>query len=123
MRVLISGRWLVLISLISISAAQQGAAQSAAPSAVGAGQIAWQPDADVETFWREYAGSKGGLTWGPSDVYPEYSRVEEGDTLMIQLEQGVCLMEFFHNRWRRANDVRRWHDSINEYGACPYVFD
>lgn len=31
-------------------------------------------------------------------------------------------MEFFHNRWRRANDVRRWDPLFNEHGGCPDVF-
>ncbi len=83
----------------------------------------WSAGADVEDFWAAYAESRGGLTFGSSDTYPPYGDVEEGDTLLIQLEQGPCLMEFFHSRWRRANDVRRWDDSVNEYGGCPYVFD
>ena len=43
--------------------------------------------------------------------------------MMVELAQGPCLMEFFHSRWRRANDVRRWDESHNEFGGCPYVFD
>ncbi len=82
-----------------------------------------QTKVDVEKIWMDYAKSKGGITWGMSKEYPEYEKVKEGDTLLIQLEQGPCLMEFFHNRWRRANDVRRWGESINNYGGCPYVFD
>lgn len=82
-----------------------------------------EPDVDVEKVWMDYAKSKGGITWGMSKEYPEYEKVKEGDTLLIQLEQGPCLMEFFHNRWRRANDVRRWGESVNAYGGCPYVFE
>ncbi|MCG8669017.1 MAG: hypothetical protein MI867_06355 [Pseudomonadales bacterium] len=85
--------------------------------------VVWNPGVDVEAFWQDYAKTKGGLTWGKSSSYPEYEKVKEGDTLLIQLEQGPCLMEFFHSRWRRANDVRRWDPSINEYGGCPYVFE
>ena len=77
----------------------------------------------IETFWSNYAKRKGGLTYGPTDTYPPYSEVEEYDTLLIELPQGNCLMEFFHRRWRRANDVRRWDPAFNEYGGCPYVFD
>lgn len=87
------------------------------------GAVVWVPGADVETFWASYTDSRGGTTWGESVEYPEYSKVSEGDTLLIQVEQGPCLMEFFHNRWRRANDVRRWDDSINAYGGCPHVFE
>ncbi len=78
---------------------------------------------DIETFWMRYAKRKGGLTYGPTTQYPKYEEVNELDTLLIQLPQGPCLMEFFHTRWRRANDVRRWDDAFNEYGGCPYVFD
>lgn len=85
--------------------------------------VTWSKGMDIETFWLDYANSKGGLTWGTSTVYPDYEKVKEGDTLLIQLEPGPCLMEFFHSRWRRANDVRRWDDSINAYGGCPFVFD
>ena len=77
----------------------------------------------VETFWRQYADTRGGLTWGEGRDYPEYAKVKEFDTFLVEVDQGKCLMEFFHSRWRRANDVRRWHDKVNEYGGCPYVFD
>jgi len=76
-----------------------------------------------EQFWLSYAERKGGLTWGKSSEYPPYEQVKEFDTLLIQLDSGNCLMEFFHSRWRRANDVRRWDDRFNEYGGCPRVFD
>lgn len=78
---------------------------------------------DVEAFWLQYAKQRGGLTWGRTKTYPTYSKVKEFDTLLIEVPQGLCLMEFFHSRWRRANDVRRWDEAFNEYGGCPYVFD
>lgn len=85
--------------------------------------IVWQQGVDIEKFWQRYVKANGGLTWQESTEYPDYSKVSEGDTFLVKLPQGTCLMEFFHSRWRRANDVRRWDDSVNEYGACPYVFD
>jgi hypothetical protein len=77
----------------------------------------------LDEFWERYAARRGGITWGKRTAYPAYERVRELDTLMIELESGQCLMEFFHTRWRRANDVRRWDDAFNEYAGCPYVFD
>ncbi|WP_210418552.1 hypothetical protein [Aliikangiella coralliicola] len=77
----------------------------------------------LDAFWESYASSQGGLTWGKRVDYPPYEKVKEHDTMIIQLDQGPCLMEFFHSRWRRANDVRRWDDAFNEYAGCPYVFD
>ncbi|MBE8167201.1 MAG: hypothetical protein HAW66_02375 [Shewanella sp.] len=77
----------------------------------------------VEDFWVEYAKNNGGLTWGKTDVYPDYDKVNEGDKILIQLDQGTCLMQFFHSRWRIANDVRRWNDQINDFGGCPHVFE
>jgi hypothetical protein len=32
-------------------------------------------------------------------------------------------MQFFHQRWRRANDVQRWNDRFNDYAGCAHVFD
>ena len=96
--------------------------QQLANPALEVQELVWADGVDVETFWLSYAKSKGGLTWGKSTSYPEYEKVKEGDTILIQLNQGPCLMEFFHSRWRRANDVRRWDDSINDYGGCPYTF-
>lgn len=78
---------------------------------------------DVETFWHIFATQRGGLTWGVTDAYPEYGKVKEHDLMIIKLKQGNCLMEFFHSRWRRAQDVRRWDAKVNEYGGCPHVFD
>lgn len=76
-----------------------------------------------EGFWKAYAQRKGGLTWGEDTEYPDYNEVKEHDTLLIELESGKCLMEFFHGRWRRANDVWRWDNAFNQYSACPRVFD
>ena len=78
---------------------------------------------DIESFWIEYAKKNTGRYWGKSEEYPEYSKVNEHDTLLITSQKGICLMEFFHKRWRRANDVRRWNDELNNYSACPNVFD
>ncbi len=103
----------------SVLHADNGTSAAEATQAV----VQWQPGINIETFWMDYANSKGGLTWGKSKTYPEYEKVKEGDTILIQVAQGPCLMEFFHERWRRANDVRRWDPSVNEYGGCPYVFD
>lgn len=86
-------------------------------------RLNWDGKENVELFWQRYIASKGGLTWGRSSEYPDYDKVKEGDTFMVELKQGSCLMEFFHGRWRRANDVWRWGEAMNEYAACPYVFD
>ena len=75
-----------------------------------------------DKFWQNYADSKGGLTWGRTSEYPEYKKVKEHDTLLIEVEGGTCLLEFFHTRWRRANDVRRWDDKFNEYSGCADAF-
>jgi hypothetical protein len=85
--------------------------------------LEWKKGMNIDSFWLMYADSKGGLTWGKSAAYPEYKKVKEGDTILIQVTKGLCLMEFFHGRWRRANDVRRWHDDINQYSGCLSVFD
>ncbi len=77
----------------------------------------------LETFWLRYAERRGGLTFGRRSDYPPYAGVNELDTLLIELDSGPCLMEFFHRRWRRANDVRRWDPAFNRYGGCPHVFD
>ena len=78
---------------------------------------------DLETFWIRYTDRRGGLTWGRRTDYPPYEQVNELDTMIIEVESGPCLMEFFHTRWRRANDVRRWDAAFNEYAGCPDVFD
>ena len=81
----------------------------------------------MTTIWSGTTNSNSGCHlsrfWGAKEVYPEYDKVQENDTLLIQTESGPCLMEFFHQRWRRANDVRRWDKAFNEYGGCSTVFD
>lgn len=77
----------------------------------------------IELFWTNFAKSNGAKYWGQSNKYPNYSDVDEFDTFLVELTQGTCLMQFFHSRWRRANDVQRWHDEFNAYSGCPYVFD
>jgi hypothetical protein len=80
----------------------------------------WLPVVD---FWLEYAPTAQGKFWGRSAQYPKYEDVNEHDTLLIQVQQGPCLMYFFHNRWRRAQDVRRWDPDFNDLLGCPNVFD
>ncbi len=106
---------ILLGGIVSAAYAQQDQAERSAPQ--------WQPGINTEKFWSSYVESNGGLTWQQSTVYPDFAQVKEGDTFMIEVSQGICLMEFFHERWRRANDVRRWDGSINEYSGCPFVFD
>lgn len=77
----------------------------------------------IEVFWKNFTKSSKAKYWGKSDKYPNYSDVNEFDTFLIQLDEGNCLMQFFHSRWRRANDAQRWHDAFNEYSGCPYVFN
>lgn len=73
-------------------------------------------------FWQSHAKLIGSTYWGESTVYPNYDDVKEHDTFLVRVPSGVCLMEFFHQRWRRANDVRRWDDKFNEIEACADVF-
>jgi hypothetical protein len=90
-------------------------------------QVAWNEESNkwmtLEEFWRDYASKNGGLTWGEGKTYPAYNSVNENDLFMVEVKSGLCLMEFFHTRWRRANDVRRWDDKFNEYAGCAKVFD
>ena len=75
-----------------------------------------------EVFWKHYVLKSSGKHWGSSETYPPYDEVNELDTFIVELAAGTCLMEFFHNRWRRANDVRRWDPMFNEHSGCPDVF-
>lgn len=77
----------------------------------------------LDKFWDTFAAANKAEHWGKSSSYPNYDDVNEFDTFLVQLDEGTCLMQFFHSRWRRANDVQRWHDSFNEYSGCPYVFN
>lgn len=92
---------------------------SGAPEVWHAASQAW---VGVEIFWERFAVAEGGLTWGRSSTYPPFEKVKEHDLFLVELEQGPCLMEFFHNRWRRANDVRRWDDKMNAVAGCANVF-
>ncbi|AQS40113.1 hypothetical protein Sps_05035 [Shewanella psychrophila] len=95
--------------------------------AVSGQSKAWEASSQqwmsLDSFWQNWADSRGGITWGRSKNYPAYEQVKEQDTLLIELDSGTCLMEFWHSRWRRANDVRRWDDAFNTYSACNKVFD
>ena len=80
----------------------------------------WLPVVD---FWLEYAPTADGKFWGENAEYPPYDEVNEHDTLLIEAAKGPCLMYFFHNRWRRAQDVRRWDPAFNQQLGCPHVFE
>ncbi|CAH0991326.1 hypothetical protein SIN8267_01429 [Sinobacterium norvegicum] len=78
---------------------------------------------ETDQFWLSSAEQEGGLTWGTRSEYPPYEAVKERDTMIIVTHNGPCMMEFFHTRWRRANDVRRWNEVMNDYQGCATVFD
>ena len=112
-----------------------GHAVAAPPESAANGQIYQEGDkvqvwsdqqtgwVSPERFWLDYARAGSGRYWGRGSEYPEYSEVSEHDTLMIDVDGGPCLMYFFHERWRRAQDVRRWDPAFNEILGCPSVFD
>ncbi|PKG57826.1 MULTISPECIES: hypothetical protein [unclassified Shewanella] len=89
--------------------------------------MAWEQTSQqwltIEVFWQNWVNTRGGLTWKSSEQYPTYEQVKEQDTFLVELNGGTCMMEFWHGRWRRANDVRRWDDAFNDYSACPRVLD
>jgi hypothetical protein len=76
-----------------------------------------------EVFWLDYAAQGEGKFWGRSSEYPAYKDVSEHDTLLVEVQGGPCLMYFFHNRWRRAQDVKRWDPVFNDILGCPNVFE
>jgi hypothetical protein len=76
-----------------------------------------------EAFWDAFAHRAGGRDWGRGSEYPPYAEVGEFDTFRVEIAGQACLMQFFHSRWRRANDVQRWDDRFNQHAACPRVFD
>ncbi len=78
---------------------------------------------EPEAFWTSFVARHGGYTWESSADFPDYDKVKEHDTFLVQTEQGPCLMYFFHTRWRRARDVWRWSQLLNEYAGCKTVFD
>ena len=94
---------------------------------VDSGMQAWHEQSQkwlsIEMFWDVYAKGRNQKNWPTSVDYPKYEDIKEGDTFLIQLKDSSCLMEFYHSRWRRANDVRRWDDAFNAHGACPFVFE
>jgi hypothetical protein len=76
-----------------------------------------------EAFWSAFAARSGGRDWGRGADYPPYAEVGEFDTFLVEIDGETCLMQFFHARWRLANDVQRWNQRLNDYGACPRVFE
>lgn len=94
---------------------------------VESGMQAWHEQSQtwlsLEGFWNAYTKSRPQKNWAASVDYPKYEDIKEGDTFLVQLKGSTCLMQFYHSRWRRANDVRRWDDAFNAHGACPFVFE
>jgi hypothetical protein len=117
---------LFLCLLTTTVHAQQPKHGSVVESAEGKLQV-WNVNkgewSNIESFWAGFAQSNNTKFWGKAETYPNYDDVNEFDTVLIQLNEGTCLMQFFHSRWRRANDVQRWDDAFNEYAGCALVFD
>ena len=117
---------LFLLSGIAVAADEAGTRDGQLREHAGSWQ-AWDLQQGqwlgVVDFWRAYADRRGGITWGENTNYPPYEQVNELDTFLVQLPAGPCLMEFWHARWRIANDVRRWDTRFNDLLGCPQVFD
>ena len=65
-------------------------------------------DTDLEA-WNAMGGQ-----WQPVEAWwLAYASVSEG--------RASCI--FSHNRWRRAQDVRRWDPVFNQILVCPTVCD
>lgn len=118
---------ILLLTITATVAARQATPRHGKVQVFDETSFAWHQGSEqwlpIEEFWMLYADENGGLKWGQRADYPPYEQVQELDKMVIQTEKGNCLMEFFHERWRRANDVRRWDPKFNEYSGCPYVFD
>lgn len=117
-----------LLTLTNATAATPAVGTHNGQSVIQSGQaMAWEQSSQqwltVEDFWQHWVDTRGGLTWESSENYPAYEQVKEQDTFLVELNGGTCMMEFWHGRWRRANDVRRWDDAFNDYSACPHVFE
>jgi len=77
----------------------------------------------LDDFWANYSRNNKNRHWGTSTKYPDYAEVQEFDTFLVQTSSGTCLMEFFHTRWRRSNDVNRWDEKFNDYSGCANAFE
>lgn len=128
-------RPLIAVALALIGVTAVAGSSAARPEAPRDGQIhqtstgaeVWDARADAwvdpESFWLAYAEQSRGRFWGRTDTYPAYDEVNEHDTILVEVDEGACLMYFFHRRWRRAEDVRRWDPVFNRIAGCPHVFD
>lgn len=116
-----------LATTITVSSSLAGDATNGQLRQQESNLVAWQEATgswvSVEQFWTNFATQHQGKYWGRSEEYPTYSDVKEHDTLLVEGADGPCLMYFFHNRWRRAQDVKRWDPRFNEALGCPQVFD
>jgi hypothetical protein len=120
------GLLLAMLILSPVVASQDAQIANGQLRNTGAGAQVWNAHSGnwvspVE-FWLDYAAGNQGKFWGRDTDYPAYDQVSEHDTLLIEVEGGPCLMYFFHNRWRRAQDVRRWDPGFNQLPGCATVF-
>jgi hypothetical protein len=117
------------VALLSITVADRAHAETQHGQASDAGDsfVAYEAHTSrwltPDEFWRAHIEQQRGHHWGQGERYPPYADVDEHDTFLVVVDGRTCLMEFFHRRWRRANDVWRWNDRFNTYGACAVVFD
>lgn len=113
--------------LVSVSLRAQSVDHGSVKQQASGESVIWNAETEswtsFEQFWQQFTAVNDAKHWGKSTQYPEYSKVQEFDTFLVELPQGICLMQFFHSRWRRANDVQRWADEFNGFAGCPYVFD
>jgi hypothetical protein len=118
---------IITIAALSASFQTMAATNGEVRQSVEHGMQAWDGKGHqwltLEGFWNNYAKSHKQKNWPASATYPKLEALSEGDTFLVQLKDSSCLMEFYHSRWRRANDVHRWDDAFNAYGACPFVFE
>lgn len=121
--------WIILGLLLACSqpgvAGQNSTAKSGPESANSQEFLVWDEAAQVwlqpDLFWTQHIERSKATYWGRASAYPPYETVHEHDLIWIETAAGDCLMEFYHRRWRRANDVWRWDKRYSQYRGCATV--
>jgi len=118
---------LFLLSILLISSANAVDYVNGEVKVIDENKLAWDEKnkkfVTLKKFLENYMERNSNKVWKQSRNYPNYNDVKEYDLFMVEIDAGICLMEFYHERWRRANDVRRWDPAFNEFSGCAHVFD
>ncbi|MEO0974830.1 MAG: hypothetical protein AAFX85_17215 [Pseudomonadota bacterium] len=73
---------------------------------------------EPDVFWYRWADQQKAFLWNGGREAPDGPEVEEGNMVILENDEGPCLLVRKGGRWRKAGEVFGWGERLRQYGGC-----